>query len=170
MHPHLQDGQYFINLSVTPWFITFAYYSRHLEWSIGLSSKLKLCIYQPGKKKRRGKKTITCPGTLEGGYFLSVNLQAAVLCPLCLHHALWLSHHYQALGWSPMQMLPVPSPAPCDWCRSGSGFQKQRQAQSHAARWHFCSLICEKETVEEVLQILTWDSVTAIIQKTTNLA
>lgn len=52
MHPYLQDGQYFINLSAKPWFITFTYYLRHLEWSIGLSSKFELCIYIRWKKRR----------------------------------------------------------------------------------------------------------------------
>ena len=53
MHPHLQDRRYFINLSAKLWFITFSYYLRHSEWSIGLSSNLKPCIYIRRKKKKR---------------------------------------------------------------------------------------------------------------------
>lgn len=82
MRPHLQDGRYFINLSPKLWFITFTYYTRHSEWSTGLSSELKLSVYI---RKVGEKKTITCLRWED--VFLRVNLHATVGRPLCLHRA-----------------------------------------------------------------------------------
>lgn len=47
---HLQDGQYFTNLSAEPWFICFPYDSGHLEWSIGLPSNIRLCVSKSGSR------------------------------------------------------------------------------------------------------------------------